>query len=174
MGITTINFIPPTTCPTHTTTMFSATLFCAFVALAAGKPNSPPAYSPPAYSPPAYEPVPAYNAPEPVYKPAPAYKPAPSYKEPSYDVPASYTFDYGVKSEDGHYGYVDFGQNEARDGYNTQGSYYVQLPDGRLQKVTYTVNGDEGYVAHVEYVGEAQYPKYEPKAYKPAPYQPEP
>ncbi len=55
----------------------------------------------------------------------------------------------------------------ARDGYDTQGSYYVQLPDGRLQKVTYTVNGDSGFVADVTYEVEAQYPKYEPKSYGP-------
>ncbi|XP_042866864.1 pro-resilin-like [Penaeus japonicus] len=47
---------------------------------------------------------------------------------------------------------------EARDGDNTQGSYYILLPDGRLQKVTYTVNGDPGYVSDVTYEGEAQYP----------------
>ncbi|XP_063589941.1 cuticle protein 21-like [Penaeus indicus] len=63
---------------------------------------------------------------------------------------------------------------EARDGYDTQGSYYVLLPDGRLQKVAYTVNGDSGYVAEVSYEGEAQYPEYKPAynsvpAYKPAP-----
>ncbi|XP_047471370.1 pro-resilin-like [Penaeus chinensis] len=47
---------------------------------------------------------------------------------------------------------------EARDGANTEGSYYVLLPDGRLQKVTYTVNGNSGYVADVTYEREAQYP----------------
>lgn len=52
----------------------------------------------------------------------------------------------------------DFGQQEARDGDNTRGSYYVQLPDGRLQKVQYFVDGDSGYQAEVNYEGEARYP----------------
>ena len=34
----------------------------------------------------------------------------------------------------------NFGQNEARNGENTIGSYYVLLPDGRTQKVSYTVD----------------------------------
>ena len=33
----------------------------------------------------------------------------------------------------------------------------MNLPDGRLQKVTFHVDGDNGYVANVEYTGEAQY-----------------
>merc|ERR1712168_1290235 len=98
--------------------------------------------------------------------------PPPSYSAPAYpDAHPAYTYDYAVKAEDGHYGYVDFGQNEERDGYNTYGSYYVALPDGRVQKVTYTVNGDEGYVADVTYEGEASYAPHKPApAYKPAPY----
>ena len=51
----------------------------------------------------------------------------------------------------------NYGQNESRDGYATSGSYYVALPDGRVQKVVYTVNGDSGYVADVSYTGEAKY-----------------
>ena len=50
----------------------------------------------------------------------------------------------------------DFGQNEERDGDVTSGSYYVALPDGRIQRVTYSVNGDGGYLAEVTYEGEAQ------------------
>jgi len=62
--------------------------------------------------------------------------------------PANYEFQYGVKDD---YSGNDFGQQESRDGDYTQGSYYVLLPDGRLQKVTYSVNGDSGYVAEVSY-----------------------
>jgi len=53
---------------------------------------------------------------------------------------------------------IEFGHQEAGDGENTQGSYYVQLPDGRRQTVTFHVVGDEGYVADVTYEGEAQFP----------------
>ncbi|XP_037800724.1 cuticle protein 7-like isoform X2 [Penaeus monodon] len=91
--------------------------------------------------------------------------------QPSYEGPAKYDFNYAVKDD---YSGNDFGHQEARDGYDTQGSYYVLLPDGRLQKVAYTVNGDSGYVAEVSYEGEAQYPEYKP-AYNPAPaYKPAP
>merc|ERR1711887_257587 len=46
---------------------------------------------------------------------------------------AKYNFQWAVSDEssENHYGH-----QEARDGDDTQGSYYVQLPDGRLQKVT--------------------------------------
>ena len=58
----------------------------------------------------------------------------------------------------------NFGTEEKRDGYNTQGSYYVSLPDGRLQSVAYSVTGEGGYVADVSYQGEAQYPDTQPYA----------
>ena len=71
---------------------------------------------------------------------------------------AKYNFQWAVSDEssENHYGH-----QEARDGDDTQGSYYVQLPDGRLQKVTFHVDGDNGYVANVEYEGEASYPSAE-------------
>merc|ERR1712080_49621 len=89
----------------------------------------------------------------------PSYS-APAYKAPAYsDAAPAFQYDYAVKDD---YSGVDFGHNEARDGYNTHGSYYVALPDGRLQRVTYTVNGDVGYVAEVTYEGEATYPDHKP------------
>ncbi|XP_076059963.1 cuticle protein 19-like [Oratosquilla oratoria] len=93
--------------------------------------------------------------------------------EPSYEIPAKYDFNYAVKDE---YSGNDFGHQESRDGYDTQGSYYVLLPDGRLQRVTYTVNGDSGFVAEVTYEGEAKYPEHKPAPYHPtpAPYHPTP
>ena len=33
------------------------------------------------------------------------------------------------------YSQNNYGASETRDGYNTQGEYFVNLPDGRLQKV---------------------------------------
>ncbi|XP_037791797.1 uncharacterized protein LOC119587113 [Penaeus monodon] len=71
----------------------------------------------------------------------------------------------------------DYNHQQNRNGY-TQGAYYVLLPDGRLQRVSYTVNGYSGYVAEVTYEGEAHYPTYQlasSRSYQPAPapsYQP--
>jgi len=91
---------------------------------------------------------------------APAYAAEPAYP----DEPALYTYNFAVKDD---YTNNNFGTEEKRDGYAAQGSYYVALPDGRLQKVAYSVNGEGGYVADVTYEGEAQYPEVKP--YVPAP-----
>ncbi|XP_076061374.1 uncharacterized protein LOC143037142 [Oratosquilla oratoria] len=69
--------------------------------------------------------------------------------------PANYKFAWAVKDYSGN----DFGHQESREDEHTKGSYYVQLPDGRLQKVNYKVDGDSGFVANVEYEGEAHYPE---------------
>ena len=36
---------------------------------------------------------------------------------------------------------------QSLDGESVTGSYQVRLPDGRLQKVTYTANPNQGYIA---------------------------
>ncbi|XP_042862027.1 cuticle protein 8-like [Penaeus japonicus] len=67
-------------------------------------------------------------------------------------LPASYQFSWEVNDpESGN----SYGQTETRDGDNTEGRYEVNLPDTRKQIVTYTVNGDGGFVADVQYEGEA-------------------
>ena len=75
-----------------------------------------------------------------------------TYAVESYpDEPPVYTFTYGwvttsccycavisntpnVRVAD-DYSQNNYGASETRDGYNTQGEYFVNLPDGRLQKV---------------------------------------
>merc|ERR1711997_600064 len=99
--------------------------------------------------------------------PAP-YAPPPTYKEE----PKPYSYAYAVKDD---YSGANFGASETADGKVVTGSYTVALPDGRIQTVTYTADHYNGYVADVKYEGEAVYPKYEPKPYKPAPaYKPAP
>merc|ERR1712223_1446805 len=121
-------------------------------------PPTTPAYVAPTPVAPVYKPAPVVYRPAPkiVYQPQPAtYKPAAPYVDQYADTPAVYTWEYAVKDD---YTSNDFGAKESRDGYLTNGKYYVALPDGRLQTVTYTVDGGTGYVPVVEYVGEAQYP----------------
>merc|ERR1712001_284322 len=102
--------------------------------------------------------------------PAPYAAPAP-YADPYPATPVNYNYQYGVN--DPHYGPV-FSQQEQRSDYNTAGEYRVNLPDGRVQIVTYSA-GPEGYVADVKYEGEPVYPEAKPyapaptPAYKPAP-----
>nr|XP_040573930.1 cuticle protein 7-like [Lepeophtheirus salmonis] len=109
-------------------------------------------------------PAPAPYHPAPAYKPAP-YHPAPSYKED----PTVYQYQYAVSDE---YAGLNFGADEARDGYSTQGKYSVALPDGRILTVTFNVAvAYSGYIADVTYSGEAKYEPYRPSPayYKPVP-----
>merc|ERR1712106_1040624 len=80
------------------------------------------------------------------------------------DLPPVYNYQYGVN--DPEYSGAVFTHQENRADYNTAGEYRVNLPDGRVQIVTYTA-GPEGYIADVKYVGEAVYAEVAP--YKPAP-----
>merc|ERR1712227_439269 len=93
---------------------------------------------------------------------APAYHaPAPAYKAEEYaDEVSPYTYTYAVADD---YSKAAFNAEETSDGAsNVQGSYRVALPDGRIQTVTYTSNGYDGYVADVTYEGTASYPEAAP------------
>merc|ERR1712165_13499 len=105
----------------------------------------------------AASPLPDHPPPAPYHAP----HPAPGYAGPV--APPVYNYEYGVN--DPHYGPV-FSHAENRDNYNTGGEYRVNLPDGRVQIVTYKAD-ENGFVADVKYEGEATYP--EEPAYKPAP-----
>merc|ERR1711862_686438 len=97
--------------------------------------------------------------------PVAQYAPAPYPAEAAYpDIKPSYNYQFGVN--DPEYSGAVFSHQENREDYNTQGEYRVNLPDGRVQIVSYTA-GPEGYVADVTYEGTAVYPEETP--YKPAP-----
>lgn len=107
-------------------------------------------------------PAPAYHAPAPAYHaPASAYHaPAPAYHAPVvHAVTASYhpySYTYAVADD---YSKATFSQKESNDGTGlVQGTYSVNLPDGRIQTVNYHANDIDGYVAEVSYSGEAIYP----------------
>merc|ERR1712128_25529 len=100
--------------------------------------------------------------------PAPYAAPAPVYAA---EAPV-YNYQYGVSDD---YSGSVFSAQENRNNYDTAGEYRVNLPDGRVQVVSYSA-GPEGYVANVQYEGEAAYPEAKPyvqaPVYKAAPYKP--
>merc|ERR1711887_462649 len=64
-----------------------------------------------------------------------------------------YTYQYGVNDD---YSGAAFQQTESDDGTGVRdGSYSVNLPDGRIQHVNYHATG---YIAEVTYDGTASYP----------------
>ena len=69
--------------------------------------------------------------------------------------PQPYSFEYEVQDDQGN----DYGHKEESDGRRVEGEYRVLLPDTRVQTVTYYVEGDSGFVADVQYEGEAQFPE---------------
>ena len=86
----------------------------------------------------------SYSAPEPVssYQ-SPKHAPT-TYKEE----PLPYKFQYGVADD---YSGAKFSANEeSADGKTVIGSYTVNLPDGRVQTVTYTADHHNGFVADVK------------------------
>merc|ERR1712183_1127692 len=101
--------------------------------------------------------------------PAPYHAPAPApYHEPI--AAPVYNFQYGVSDS---YSGAAFSHSEDRNNYDTKGEYRVNLPDGRVQIVTYSA-GPDGYVADVKYEGEAAYPEYKPAAHPAPAYKPHP
>ncbi|XP_063591502.1 cuticle protein 19-like [Penaeus indicus] len=92
---------------------------------------------------------------------------APVVQQPEYpSAPAQYNFQWDVNDQ---YSGNVYGQQEQRDGDNTQGSYYVQLPDSRLMRVTYYSDAS-GFHPTVTFEGEAQYPSAPAQVYsQPAP-----
>ena len=95
---------------------------------------------------------------------------APAYHAPVETYPdevSPYTYTYAVADD---YSKSNFNAEETSDGAGSaQGSYSVALPDGRIQHVTYTANGYDGYVADVTYEGTAVYPEAKPYVPAPAP-----
>ncbi|XP_066965732.1 cuticle protein 7-like [Macrobrachium rosenbergii] len=115
--------------------MCSKVLFASFclVALAMGRPDG--SHAPEGYG---------YKAPK---------------HQQSYEKGMPFDFNYVVKDD---YQNLDFGHKSNSDGKVVTGDYHVLLPDGRVQIVTYTAGGYNGYQAQVAYQGEA-------KPYAPAP-----
>ena len=81
-----------------------------------------------------------------------------SYGHDEYEQPDPFHFEYGV--HDDHY-YTDFRESREGDGYgNIHGEYEVSLPDGRIQYVHYSADGNYGgTIMDVEYKGEARHPE---------------
>jgi hypothetical protein len=84
----------------------------------------------------------------------------------TYQTPLALTGDYDSKATFSAEGTSD----GKADGY--RGIYSVNLPDGRVQAVSYIANDIDGFVANVKYDGTADYPEAKPyhQAPSPAPY----
>ncbi|XP_063872597.1 pro-resilin-like [Scylla paramamosain] len=62
--------------------------------------------------------------------------------------PMPYEFRYGVQDK---YNGNDYGHEEQSNGDSVTGRYYVLLPDGRRQIVSYTADHQRGYIATITY-----------------------
>merc|ERR1719493_417502 len=110
-----------------------------------------------------YAPVPAPYAPVPApYAPAP-YAPAPAPYHPEKVPPKPFAYEYGGADEYGRH----FAKTETQDEAGVvKGEYRVELPDGRVQIVSYHADHENGFIADVRYEGEA----HPEPAYAPAPH----
>merc|ERR1719333_1634514 len=108
---------------------------------------SPVPYGP---SPPSYA---ARPEPPRAYKVEPVY---PEVEEEEKFEPQPYKYEYGVQDD---YTKAAFAKSESQNEVGAvTGSYKVNLPDGRIQTVTYTADPVHGYKAVVSYEGEPVYP----------------
>merc|ERR1712055_143406 len=70
--------------------------------------------------------------------------------------PSPYNYQYAASDD---YSGSNFAQSESNDGTGAvAGQYSVNLPDGRVQTVTYNANDITGNIAEVTYSGTASYP----------------
>merc|ERR1712168_933461 len=68
-----------------------------------------------------------------------------------------YNYNYAVADD---YSGAAFNQAESNDGNGVvEGSYSVNLPDGRVQTVNYHANDYDGFISEVSYSGTAAYPE---------------
>ncbi|KAG8226210.1 hypothetical protein J437_LFUL006311 [Ladona fulva] len=80
--------------------------------------------------------------------PAPKYgPPAAKYGPPGFQSGAPIGDANDVQDEEAG---LDFGHEEAREGDEANGEYYVLLPDGRTLRVTYVANND-GYQPEIKF-----------------------
>merc|ERR1719433_1677862 len=100
--------------------------------------------------------LPIADKPSGSYAPPPApYKPSGPYKEKELP-PQPYQFEYGVNDQ---YSGAAFQAAESQsDKGEVYGEYKVNLPDGRVQTVSYRADPVQGFVADVKYEGEAVFP----------------
>jgi len=97
----------------------------------------------------------------PYHPPAP-YHPAPAPYHEEKLPPQPFAYEYGGADAYGRH----FAKTETQDEYGVvQGEYRVELPDGRVQIVSYHADHENGFIADVRYEGEA----HPEPAYKPAP-----
>merc|ERR1711892_251921 len=105
-----------------------------------------------AYAAPVVHAAPAYHA--------PVVHAAAGYTAPDLAEVSPYAYNYAVADD---YSGAAFNQGETNDGNGAvQGSYSVNLPDGRVQTVNYHANDYDGFVSEVSYEGTAAYPEAVP------------
>ncbi|XP_068201714.1 pro-resilin-like [Palaemon carinicauda] len=81
-----------------------------------------------------------------------------NYDVPTTPAPAAYSFSYAVDAFDLLSNPVQYGHQENRQGPQTTGTYYVQLPDTRVMIVNYYAD-ETGFHPTYSFQGQAVYPQ---------------